>query len=116
MVCEDFLIGRANLQASLYDVGNVFEFRLKPGSFCAQLAKAAPRLYSDEMFAKFYATHCGRPSVPPSQLAIICVLQAYESLSDEAAIEHTACDLSWAAILRHLAGKPPRHLEATLSV
>lgn len=98
------MIGRVKPQASLYDVGNVFDFRLKPGSFYAQLAEASQRLFTDDMFADFYSKTLGRPSVPPSQLAIICVLQAYEGLSDEAAVEHTSVDLRWAAILHHIAG------------
>ncbi len=100
------MIGKVKPQTSLFDVGNVFDVRLRAGSFYAQLAEAAPGLFSDEQFANLYADNCGRPSVPPSQLALILLLQRYEDLSDEAAVEHTAYDLRWAAILRRQAGTP----------
>jgi transposase len=100
------MIGKVKPQTNLFDVGNVFDVQLRAGSFHAQLAEAAPRLFSDEQFAKLYAENRGRPSVPPSQLALTLLLQRYEDLSDEAAIEHTAYDLRWAAVLGRPAGTP----------
>jgi hypothetical protein len=98
------MIGKIKSQMSLYDVGNVFDIRLQQGSFYAQLAEAGRRLYPEDMFKEFYVENVGRPSKPPSDLALICVLQAYEGLSDEDTIEHTAFDLRWCAILRRPAG------------
>ena len=98
------MIGKIKSQMSLYDVGNVFDIRLPQGSFYAQLAEAGRRLYPEDMFKDFYVDNVGRPSKPPSDLALICVLQAYEGLSDEDTIEHTAFDLRWCAILRRPAG------------
>ncbi len=98
------MIGKRSAQMPLYDVGNVFDYALKPGSFHAQLAVAAPRLFSDDDFAAFYSTKMGRPSVPPSQLALIYLMQAEAQVSDEEAIARTACDLRWAAVLRTAAG------------
>ena len=68
------MIGKRDTQMPLFEVGNVFDLKLDPGSFHAQLAKAAPRLFSDEDFAAFYKDKMGRPSVPPSLLALATLL------------------------------------------
>jgi DDE family transposase/transposase-like protein DUF772 len=100
------MIGKRKTQAELFDVGNVFPFVLKPGTFHAQLAHAAPRLFSDEDFARLYSERIGRPSVPPSMLALTLLLQQEAGISDEETIERTGCDLRWAAVLRRAAGEP----------
>jgi hypothetical protein len=100
------MIGKKNPQASLYDVGNVFSLKLSEGSFYGQLAGAADRLFRDEDFAAFYCADNGRPSVPPSQLALLLVLQAKDGVSDAEAIESSAYDLRWCAVLRRSAGEP----------
>lgn len=102
----DSMIGKRNAQMPLYDVGNVFACALKPGSFHAQLAESAPHLFADEDFAAFYSSKMGRPSVPPSDLALICLMQAEAQISDEEAIARTEYDLRWAAVLRTAAGAP----------
>ena len=100
------MIGRRKAQTDLFDVGNVYPFVLRPGTFEAQLAQAAPRLFSDEDFARFYTERVGRPSVPPSLLALTLLLQNEAQTSDEETVERTGCDLRWAAVLRRPAGEP----------
>ena len=100
------MIGKRKAQAELFDVGNVFAYVLKPGTFHAQLAQAAPRLFQDENFAAFYSDRIGRPSVPPSFLALTLLLQQEAGISDDETIERTSCDLRWAAVLRRAAGEP----------
>ena len=100
------MIGKRRSQGALFDVGNVFPVTLKPGSFHAQLAAASGRLFSDADFAAFYSERTGRPSVPPSLLALTVLLQNEACVSDEEAIERTAFDLRWAAVLGRQAGEP----------
>src|SRR5882757_8316315 len=100
------MIGKRPTQMPLFEVGNVFDLKLDPGSFHAQLAKAAPRLFSDEDFAAFYKDKMGRPSVAPSLLALATLLQHEAGISDEEAIARTAYDLRWCAVLRKEAGQP----------
>jgi hypothetical protein len=100
------MIGKRTNQMPLFEVGNVFDLKLPPGSFHAQLALAAPRLFKDEDFAAFYKDKQGRPSVPPSLLALATLLQHESGVSDEEAINRTAYDLRWAAVLRKEAGQP----------
>jgi transposase len=88
----------------MFDVGNVYDLKLAASSFYAQLAEAA--LFSDEDFARLYSQKMGRPSVPPSQLALSLLLQQYEGVSDQEAIDRSAYDLRWCAVLARPAGTP----------
>jgi len=99
-------MGKRKPTGTLFDVGNVFPFRPKPGTFHAQLAEAAPRLFQDEAFQDLYDPHRGRYSVPPSELALLLLLQAEAGCSDEETVERSACDLRWCAVLRKAAGEP----------
>jgi DDE family transposase/transposase-like protein DUF772 len=100
------MMGKRKPTGTLFDVGNVFPFRPKSGTFHAQLAEAAPRLFQDEAFQELYDPRRGRYSVPPSELALLLLLQAEAGCSDEEALERSACDLRWGAVLRKAAGEP----------
>jgi hypothetical protein len=100
------MIGKRKAQRDLFDVGNVFALALDPKSFHGQLAAAAPRLFSDADFAAFYSDRTGRPSVPPSQLALLTLLQHEAGCSDQEAVDRSAFDLRWAAVLCQPAGAP----------
>ena len=100
------MIGKRPENYSLFDVGNVWPLEMKPSSFYYQLAVAARNgLFKDEEFAALYHSSNGRPSVPPSQLALMLILQSRDKVSDEQAIEHSAFDLRWAAVLGRHAGE-----------
>jgi transposase len=65
------------------------------GSFFAVLAEHGERIVRDEDFADCYSADRGRPSIPPSQLAKVLLLQYRTGLSDEQAMEAVAWDLRW---------------------
>ena len=109
------MLGKHSPQGDIFDVGNVFPLVLRPNSFHAQLAKASPTLFSDEEFAALYSTSKGRPSVPPSQLALLVLLQEYHGVSDMEAVERSGCDLRWCAVLRR-AGGPELCAKSTLQL
>src|SRR5207248_3506729 len=48
----------------------------------------------------------GRPSAPPSQLALMTLLQHETGCSDAEAVARSAYDLRWAAVLGRAAGEP----------
>jgi hypothetical protein len=100
------VIGKRAKDATLFDVGNVWALELKPDNFYSQLAVAARRLFRDDDFALLYCANNGRPSVPPSLLALTLILQTRAGVSDEEAIDRTAFDLRWAAVLGRHAGTP----------
>ncbi len=68
---------------------------LPEGSFFALLAEHGDRIVRDEDFAECYSAARGRPSIPPSQLARVMLLQHRTGLSDEAAMEAVKWDLRW---------------------
>lgn len=68
---------------------------LPEGSFFALLAEHGDRIVRDEDFAACYSERIGRPSIPPSQLARVLLLQYRTGVSDEAAMECLAWDLRW---------------------
>lgn len=68
---------------------------LPSGSFFALLAEHGDRIVRDEDFAACYSQRMGRPSIPPSQLAKVLLLQYRTGVSDEAAMECVAWDLRW---------------------
>jgi Transposase DDE domain/Transposase domain (DUF772) len=100
------MLGKRSGQRDLFDVGNVFPVALDPASFHGQLAQAADRLFRDEDFAPCYAAGIGRPSAPPSLLALLTLLQHEGGCSDAEAIARSAFDLRWAAVLGRAAGTP----------
>jgi DDE family transposase len=100
------MLGKRKAQRDLFDVGNVFPVALDPQSFHGQLATAADRLFRDEDFAAFYAERLGRFSTPPSLLALMTLMHSHGDCSDQEAVERTAYDLRWAAVLRRAAGEP----------
>lgn len=99
------MLGKRTGQRPLFDVGNVWPLELKADTFHAQLAEAAPRLFDDGDFARFYADRMGRPSVPPSLLALVLLMQQESEVSDQEAVDRTAYDLRWAAVLGRVAGE-----------
>ena len=100
------MLGTRSPQPTLFDVGALNTIQLQPGSFYAQLAEAGPGLYPDDVFAMLYNKERGRPSVPPSQLALLLLLQVHDHVSDAEAIQHTVYDARWAAVLGTQLGTP----------
>ena len=72
---------------------------LPEGSFFALLVEHGERIVRDGDFVECYSADRGRPSIPPSQLAKVMLLQHRTGLSDEAAMEAVAWDLRWKVAL-----------------
>ncbi len=93
------MLGREVEQHSLFGAHLTVEHLLVRGSFYDVLFREGARLLSDDDFADCYDVTNGRPSVPPSRMAKLVLLQTYEDLSDREALERMAFDLRWKAIL-----------------
>jgi len=72
---------------------------LPEGSFFALLAEHGDRIVTDQDFADCYSDRMGRPSIPPSQLAKVMLLQHRTGVSDEQAMECVGWDLRWKVAL-----------------
>jgi hypothetical protein len=67
--------------------------------FYGKLALNSRSLFKDEEFAAAYTLDNGRPSVPPSILAVARLLQHYAGVSDAEVIERCRFDIRWKAAL-----------------
>jgi hypothetical protein len=85
-------------QVGLFDAAVVMG-PLPGGSFFALLAEHGDRIVNDRDFADCYAERMGRPSIPPSQLAKVLLLQHRTGVSDEQAMECVGWDLRWKVAL-----------------
>src|SRR5215217_7288746 len=85
-------------QVGMFDAA-VLVRPLPEGSFYGLLAEHGDRIVRDEDFAECYSSRMGRPSIPPSQLAKVMLLQHRTGVSDEQAMECVAWDLRWKVAL-----------------
>jgi hypothetical protein len=68
-------------------------------SFYGFLALHRGELFQDEDFTDLYCSDNGRPSVPPSLLAMALLLQVHDGVSDEEAKARADFDLRWKVAL-----------------
>src|SRR5215218_1935537 len=85
-------------QVGMFDAA-VLVRPLPEGSFFGLLAEHGHRIVRDEDFVECYSSRMGRPSIPPSQLAKVLLLQHRTGASDEQAMEAVAWDLRWKVAL-----------------
>ncbi len=85
-------------QVGLFDAAVVMG-PLPEGSFFALLAEHGDRIVRDSDFVECYSERMGRPSIPPSQLAKVLLLQHRTGVSDEQAMECVGWDLRWKVAL-----------------
>jgi len=93
------MLGRREAQADLFRPDHVFRDHVGEETFYGLLARHGAEWFCDEDFVALYREDFGRPSVPPSQLAVALLLQAHDSVSDEEAIARSAFDLRWKVAL-----------------
>src|SRR6059058_495405 len=92
------MLATQSAQVGMFDAA-VLARPLPEGSFFALLAQHGDRIVRDEDFAECYSERMGRPSIPPSLLAKVLLLQYRCGLSDEQAMESVAWDLRWKVAL-----------------
>jgi transposase len=93
------MLGRRAAQRGLFGADHLCRDHVGSESFYGTLSRLGPQLFTDEAFAGLYREEHGRPSVPPAQLCVALLLQTYDGVSDEEAIERTAYDLRWKVAL-----------------
>ena len=67
--------------------------------FYGKLARYGYTVFRDEDFSDVYSSDNGRPSCPPSLLALARLLQHYEDISDADVIDRCRYDLRWKVAL-----------------
>src|SRR5690349_10185366 len=93
------MLGRRDLQVSMFDGDQVYLDHVGKRTFYAFLAAERHQLFKDEDFAELYSARRGRPSVPPSLLCMALVLQFHDRCSDQEAADRAAYDQRWKVAL-----------------
>ncbi|HEU4973977.1 MAG TPA: IS1182 family transposase [Baekduia sp.] len=89
------MLTAASGQVGMFDAAVLCEGMVPRDSFYGLLAEHGHRIVRDEDFAECYSAGRGRPSIPPSLLAKVLLLQLRTGLSDEGAMEALRFDLRW---------------------
>lgn len=92
------MLGKRNPQASLFDAIGL-PHRVAPDSFYGRMGQMIGSLFRDEDLKEMYCEDNGRPSLPPSLLAGVLLLQFYDDVSDREAAERVIYDLRWKVAL-----------------
>lgn len=94
------MLGRRDLQRRLFGAANQLGSKLTSTlGFYGKLAREGHRFFRDEDFQDVYCADNGRPSCPPSILAMARLLQHYEGVSDAEVVERCKYDLRWKVAL-----------------
>src|SRR5713226_4323235 len=93
------MLGKRGAQPGLFEADTAYGAFVGRDSLYGWLASQRGELFRDEAFAGLYVLDNGRPSVPPSLLAVALVLQTYDDVSDEEARQRATYDLRWKVAL-----------------
>lgn len=93
------MLGRRSAGCGLVEVDSRYADLVGHDSFYGWLASQRDDLFPDDLFAGLYHARLGRPSVPPSLLAMALVLQAHAGVSDDEATARATYDLRWKVAL-----------------
>jgi len=92
------MLGRRKPQRSLFDAIGL-PHRVPADSFYGRMAAVGDVLFSDDDLKDLYCLDSGRPSLPPSLMSGVLLLQFYDDVSDEEAVERLQFDLRWKVAL-----------------
>jgi transposase len=92
------MLGRRTPQRSLFEA-HAWPHRVPEDSFYARMGAVNDVLFKDDDLAGMYCDNNGRPSVPPSLMSGLLLLQFYDDVSDEEAIARVNFDLRWKVAL-----------------
>ncbi len=73
-----------------------------------------PAAFQQELAATYQDSPFGHPPIPPAQLALATILQAYTGVSDDEVIEATVMDRRWQLVLDCLECETPPFSKGTL--
>ena len=108
------MLGHRNPQRSLFET-QCWPHLVPADSLYARMGAVNDQLFCDEDLAEMYCENNGRPSVPPSLMSGITLLQYYDDVSDQEAIDRLCFDLRWKVALNLPLDFQPPH-PSSLSV
>lgn len=92
------MLGHRNPQRSLFDAQGL-PHRVPADSFYGRMGAVSDVLFSDDDLKDLYCADNGRPSLAPSLMCGVLLLQFYDDVSDEEAVERVQFDLRWKVAL-----------------
>lgn len=92
------MLGRRDPQHSLFSAANL-PHRVPDDSFYGRMAAVSDVLFKDDDLKELYDPGNGRPSLPPSILSGVLLLQFHDNVSDEEAVQRLQFDLRWQVAL-----------------
>ena len=92
------MLGRTERQGDLFEADNLYRDYVGERSLYVALGRLRS-CFQDDDFADLYDEGNGRPSVPPSELCMLMVLQFLHGVSDQEAVDRAAYDLRWKVAL-----------------
>jgi hypothetical protein len=92
------MMGRRDPQRSLFDA-QALPHRVPADSFYGRMGAVSDDLFRDDDLEEMYCPDNGRPSVPPSLMSGMTLLQFHDDVSDGEAVARTMFDLRWKVAL-----------------
>jgi len=93
------MLGERSPQRGFFDADHMYLDFVGADTFYGFLAQHGGEIFRDEDFAGLYCPEWGRPSVPPSLLAMALVLKEHDQVVDEEAKARADFDLRWKVAL-----------------
>lgn len=92
------MLGRRKKQQTFFDVIGL-PHTVAPDTFYGRMGSLSTELFRDEDLKEMYCDDNGRPSLPPSLMCGITLLQFHDDVSDGEAVERCRYDLRWKVAL-----------------
>ena len=92
------MLGRRNPQRDIFGAQNL-PHRVPEDSFYGRMAAVSDILFDDDDLKEMYCEDNGRPSLPPSLMCGILMLQFHDDVSDEEARDRAKFDRRWQVAL-----------------
>jgi transposase len=92
------MLGRRDPQQGLFSAQNL-PHRVPPDSFYGRMGAVSAELFKDDDLKEMYDPSNGRPSIPPSLMSGVLLLQFHDDVSDEEAVQRLQFDLRWQVAL-----------------
>lgn len=92
------MLGRRSPQRQLFDSQSL-PHRVPADSFYGRMAAVSDKVFSDDDLKEMYCPDNGRPSLPPSLMSGVLLLQFYDDVSDVEASARAVFDRRWQVAL-----------------
>ena len=89
------MLGRRNLQRSLFEIPFWADGLIPEDSFHSRMGRFWSEVSRDDDLGDMYAEDQGAPSLPPSTMSAVLILQYFDDVSDREAANRVRFDMRW---------------------